>query len=358
MIRSSIALPRAIALAFTLVLLLLAAPADACGCGAYIPREGEAHVGQERALIRWDGRTEDIVMELGVEGSSQEAAWILPVPAQATVKQGDPRLFETLQELTKPRVRVEHVSGPIPASVGGGAPPVTLLERQTLGPFDVSTLAATDADALGAWLTTNGYQFPAGLAEVLRPYIEQQWFYVAVRLAPEASSKPLTGRLDPLWVTFESDTIVYPMRPTALARNELSVFLYVLADHRVEPPLSFRPRDDEWRERQLWVKFADWIEPASLDSDSPLAPFVPHKVFLTKFELRIGAPATIKDDFVFPFAAADNVHHEFETHYVEVPPSPSLPFLLLGIALLGLPLLVVIMGMAWFIWRRWRPRAG
>ena len=49
-------------------------------------REGAARVAQGQALIRWDGHTEDIVMELGVEGNSQEAAWILPVPAQVTVK--------------------------------------------------------------------------------------------------------------------------------------------------------------------------------------------------------------------------------------------------------------------------------
>ncbi len=86
MLRRSIGWRRAAALSITVALLLLAAPAAACGCGAHIPREGEARVGQERALIRWDGRTEDIVMELGVEGRSQEAAWIVPVPAQATVK--------------------------------------------------------------------------------------------------------------------------------------------------------------------------------------------------------------------------------------------------------------------------------
>ena len=72
---------------------LVVAPAAACGCGAYIPREGEARVAQERALIRWDGSTEDIVMELGVEGRSQAAVWILPLPARARAQLGDVRLF-------------------------------------------------------------------------------------------------------------------------------------------------------------------------------------------------------------------------------------------------------------------------
>ncbi len=49
---------------------LVVAPAAACGCGAYIPGEGEARVVEEREVIRWDGSTENIVMEPGVEGRS------------------------------------------------------------------------------------------------------------------------------------------------------------------------------------------------------------------------------------------------------------------------------------------------
>jgi hypothetical protein len=115
----------------------------------YIPQEGEARVAQERALIRWDGRTEDIVMELGVEGQSKEAAWILPVPSRGTVQLGDARLFDTLHELTKPRIRMERMN-PGEGAVAGaaGVPAVTVLDRQALGPFDVTTLAANDAQAL------------------------------------------------------------------------------------------------------------------------------------------------------------------------------------------------------------------
>ena len=38
-----------------------------------------APVSQEQALLRWDGQTEDILMSLGVLGSSSEAVVILPV---------------------------------------------------------------------------------------------------------------------------------------------------------------------------------------------------------------------------------------------------------------------------------------
>ena len=44
----------------------VAAPAWACGCGAYIPDQAGASVTDERALIAWDGTTQDILMSFNV----------------------------------------------------------------------------------------------------------------------------------------------------------------------------------------------------------------------------------------------------------------------------------------------------
>jgi hypothetical protein len=332
------------------LLLFTAQPVEACGCGVYIPREGEGNVVQERALIRWDGGTEDIVMALSVQGSSEEAAWILPVPSEATVQLGDAKLFETLQELTKPRVeqryRIEWPffslgPGAAPDGVGAGAP-VTLLQQQTLGPFEVSTLAATDATALSDWLTDNGYNFPPELANVLQAYVEQEWFYIAIRLTPGTDGQELTGELDPLWITFQADEIVYPMRATALATGVLPVYLYVLADHRVEKAQTFG---------DAHISSADWIEPASLPAGSPLAPFVGRKLFLTKFEERIWDPGQVNDDFTFTFAAQDEIYHDVEIEYVDDIAGVPIIFLLLGPVCLGL--LALLVGLVVFV-RVWR----
>ena len=318
---------RCMALMLALALTFAAEPAQACGCGVYIPREGEASVGEEHVLIRWDGQTEDIVMTLGVLGSSKEAAVIFPVPTRATVKLADAEVFAALQELTKPRVETVLDFFPDFGLTGGapGAPRVTVLARQTLGPFDVSTLAATDANALGDWLKANGYNLSPQIASVLEPYVAQNWYYVAVRLSPEANDSQLAGTLDPLWITFAYDQIVYPMRPSALARNSLTVFVYVLADHRVRKPMSFG--------REL-VQFADWVDPAALDQDSPLIPFVPKKLFLTKIVEQIDQPKTIHDDYVFEFASADDVYHE--VHYNRISVIAGIPICLLMLLSIGL----------------------
>jgi hypothetical protein len=350
---------RAGCLVLVLLLGLAGPPAQACGCGAYIPRGGKASVDQERALIRWDGRTEDIVMGLSVEGRSREAAWILPVPARATVKLGDAHLFDALEAFTRPRVRVETVSGNGAGAGGapaGAAPPVRLLKRQALGPFDVSTLAATNAGALSGWLRTNGYRFSPRLASVLRAYVERGWYYVAVRLTPGEGDDGLAGRLDPLRVTFPSKEIVYPMRASSLARGPLSVSLYVLADHRAEPTpqfLDFMSEDGFGDDAESYeaslLKFAGWVEPGSLGKGSPLAPLAPRRLFLTKFDLTINDPSRIRDDFVFSFAGRDDTYREVEVRYEYVRDGLNMhsvrrlwPWLLAGAALaVGAPLLLV-----------------
>ncbi len=287
---------------------LAAEPAGACGCGIYLPREGQASVSEEHVLIRWDGQSEDILMTLGVLGSSREAAVIFPVPARATVKLGDARVFDELRQLTKPVEKTVYQFFPM---LGAGAPApagaVTLLERQTLGPFDVSTLAASDASALGDWLSANGYNLSPEVTQALEPYIAQGWYYIAVRLSPSAGSAALTGALDPIWITFPYDRIIYPMRPSALARSSLTVFMYVLADHRVEKPVSFGYQS---------VQFAGWLDPADLADAPALQAFVPRKLFLTKIVEQIYEPSTITDDFVFQFAQNDEVYHAVHYRYV------------------------------------------
>jgi hypothetical protein len=332
-----------------LLVLLAAAPAEACGCGVYIPREGEGSVVQERALLRWDGQTEDIVMALGVQGNSSEAAWIMPVPSPATVKLGEAGLFDTLQELTKPRLEQRYGlmpplmlgAGAAPDGAVGGAPPVMLLNQQTLGPFEISTLAATDATALSDWLADNGYNFPDGLAGVLQAYVEQNWFYIAARLTSGTEDEELTGELDPLWITFPSDEIVYPMRATALANGVLPVFVYVLAEHRVEKAQTFG---------DAHISFADWIEPAALPADSPLAPFLERKLFLTKFEERIWNPESVTDDYIFTFTDQDEIYHDVEIEYVyDIGGVPIILLVLGGVCLVGLGLVagLVLLLVSW-----------
>ncbi|MHB8630775.1 MAG: DUF2330 domain-containing protein, partial [Candidatus Limnocylindria bacterium] len=124
---------RQLAIALTCVLLLglWAMPAVACGCGGYIPHDGTASVSRERALLRWDGQSEQLVLALDVLGTSSEAALVLPVPSRATVKLADVRLWADLEQITAPVVRHERRPGAAGAAAGAPAPAarVTVLDR-------------------------------------------------------------------------------------------------------------------------------------------------------------------------------------------------------------------------------------
>ncbi len=327
----------------------MAVPAEACGCGGYIPHDGQAWVSEEQALLRWDGQTEDLLMSLGVLGSSSEAAVILPVPSQATVTLGQAAVWPELSQLTQPLVRHEkRYVLPLPMMAGAAAPrggaPVTVLSRQTLGPFEVTNLAATDAQALADWLGANDYKLSPGLAATLQPYVAEGWYYVAVRLRPGTGTQ-LTGTLDPLQVTFASKELVYPMRASAHAPGPESVTIYVLADHRVQTAQDFGGSH---------VPFADWVDPAALTPGSTLAPFVDRRLFLTKFQEQVD-PQRVNDDYHFRFASQDEVSHDV---IVVVDDDYSLFYL--GLACLCLAALLVAAAAVMFVLRlgRRKPAAS
>ncbi len=103
-------LVRRILTAFVALLALqagsLVAPAYACGCGAMIPDKARRiGVDREESAVRWDGRTETIVMRFSVHGDAERAAWIMPVPSRADVSLGDPELFDEIDRLTAPERR-------------------------------------------------------------------------------------------------------------------------------------------------------------------------------------------------------------------------------------------------------------
>ncbi|MFF4171824.1 DUF2330 domain-containing protein [Streptomyces sp. NPDC001744] len=291
----------------TLVVALLAlqlgslvAPAYACGCGAMIP-DASRRIGvdREESAVRWDGRTETVVMRFRVNGDAERAAWVMPVPSRAGVTLGDPALFGELARLTAPERRDRFhfwpreddwpFGGGRGDGVGAGAPPgggVGVVGRERLGPFDVARLTATDPDALGDWLRTNGFALPDRLTAELRPYVERKWEYVAVRLAPREKGAVLRGELTPLRIVFASPELVYPMRLSRLAKTPQSLGLSVLADHRMEPRSPIGGDRPE-------VTFAGRIERpggtvAALAGGGP--------VHLTVLEQRFPHPERIDDD--------------------------------------------------------------
>ncbi|MET9689807.1 DUF2330 domain-containing protein [Streptomyces sp. NPDC006514] len=315
---------RIVALLFALLATQLGAlvnPAYACGCGAMVP-DGQSRIAVDRetSVVRWDGRTEQIVMRFTVGGDAHRAAWIMPVPGRATVELGDGKMFDELGRLTRPEHKTRGYFWPRdrdwPFSSGGmrdgagapapgaAAPPVGVVGREQLGAFDVARLTATDPDALKNWLESNGFKLPDRLATEVKPYVDQGWEYVAVRLAPRGQGRPLRGDLDPLRIRFDSDRLVYPMRLSRMAKTPQSLGLYVLADHRMEPASTIGGSAPE-------VTFAGTIRP----ENGPLAALAgAEPVFLTAIDQRFPEPGRIDADHELRATAKDTPYRRAIYH--------------------------------------------
>ena len=307
------ALCAVLALLLTGALTSLAAPAWACGCGAYIPDRAGATVVDERALIAWDGSTEDILMSFGVSGGSERAAWVMPVPSAARVTLGDNAVFDDLAALTAPRIEyrdswwptfswLTHGTAGAPEGAGGRPPGgVSVLATQRIGPFEVTRLAGDSSAALAAWLGDHGFPQPATLDDNLAPYVEQGWEIVAIQLAADGTG-PLTGTLQPLRLSFASDTVVYPMRLSRAATVPQSVELSVLAEHRMDP--SAVPVAGT----EPTLRYAGRLDAQT--APTALAPYLTAGTFLTSWTDVIGRPARIDHDYVFTRADRDTTYQQ------------------------------------------------
>ncbi|MEU8572146.1 DUF2330 domain-containing protein [Streptomyces asoensis] len=329
----------------------LVAPAYACGCGALLPGgQRMLAVDREVSVVRWDGAQEQIVMRLTVGGDAERAAWIMPVPHRATVRLGDPALFDQLARATAPVHRTRHhfwpQDGDWPLTTGGdmagpppprAAPGVGVIGRQRLGPFEVARLTAADPGELDTWLRGNDFALPAGLESALRPYVDRRWEYVAVRLVPESTGTVLRGELQPLHLTFAADSLVYPMRLSRLAVFPQSLGLYVLAAHRMEPASRIgggRPR----------VTFAGPVG----GTTGPLAALAEGAPFLTAVAQEFPRPSEISGDHELRRAPADTAYRQviYEDRLLALAGIPVWLLTVLG-ALLALNATAVVLGIRW-----------
>jgi hypothetical protein len=193
-------------------------PAGACACGIAI----EASAGEEAALVIEHGAGESIVLSLDLvaDDPTSRPAVVVPVPALPTVaavEDGDPLAY--LEQATAPS-RATQAGGEDEAAGAG----VEVIGRDRIGGYDVARLGAADGAALEAWLDENEYTLPAGAEPILSEYAEEEWRFVAIKLARGAD-----GVLKPPKISCESEETVYPMRLQQIATQPLALTLFVLA---------------------------------------------------------------------------------------------------------------------------------
>ena len=320
-----------------LVGLQVATPALACACGAPAPVPGtEVDVNRETAIVRWDGDSEEIVMQLDMISDAGETGLVVPTPNPATVTAGETQTFDDILAEIEPRVQTEYdwwganpFEGPGAGGADGSAPQV--LDQVQLGPIEATTLAASDSQGLSDWLDENGYALSPAVSAELEPYVSDGWSFVAIKLTGDV---PFDGELDPIRFTFDSDSLVYPMRMSRAADSEQNVRLYVFDDHRADVTgtdgaLAIEPE----------VYWAAPVENADLASLG---------AFLTVVDLSWDDPSTqITGDLAINPASSDETVIATTTSvevvkFLGIPLGPFLIFLLVLVLIVGVILVGIV----------------
>jgi len=173
----------------------------------------------QKAVIFYDGGVETMVVSITFQGDAEKFGWVIPTPAKPTIAKGSDELFTSLEELTRINYRLEDnmVYDVMPLS-GTEQNSVTVIETKQIEYYEVTTLSATDKDALTTWLNDNGYSYPEAASFILNSYIENGWFFVAMKINTESlawdsvSQQLKTGHAVPVAISFETENLVYPMK--------------------------------------------------------------------------------------------------------------------------------------------------
>lgn len=228
-------------------LLCMAAATAARGDGCFLPPldySGQDLIepSQRAVVVHWGGR-ESLFLFVDYQGASDRFAWIVPCPAKPAVRTAASKvLLEvaqyyhhlevlTWQELLRQRGGDEGQLG------GGGpapqAPEVRVHETKQAGPYEIAIVSASEGESLAAWLTRNGYATPPNAAPILQQYIDQQWFFAAIKV------RAVAGRLQtlpPILLQFPSDVPIYPLRISAINPGLVDVLVYYLGAKAELPP--------------------------------------------------------------------------------------------------------------------------
>ncbi|MHC5037231.1 MAG: DUF2330 domain-containing protein [Planctomycetota bacterium] len=229
------------------VLVLLSLPTLAFGDGGFFPPEDYSgkdltEPSQKAVVVHAEGK-ETLFLFVDYHGDAKRFAWVVPCPAKPEVDTADAPILKEVadyfhhlrMEAWKKMMANRKGEGRWGAR-GGGEPErlgVTVHLTKIAGPYEISVVSALNEGGLSAWLRTNGYRIPEGMDSVLKAYVDEGWFFAAVKVRAE------TGRnvtLKPLRLDFRTQDPIYPLRISAATRGVMDIRVYAFLDRSIRGP--------------------------------------------------------------------------------------------------------------------------
>ena len=228
--------------------LLLPASPSALACGGFFCEQLPIDQAAEQILFRQgEGRVTAAVRIL-YTGEAERFSWVVPVPDTPALSLGADATFTELDLVTRPRFALERrgeecpvddagfgtaggaTDGGTGAEAGDGG--VTIVQEQTVGPFDTTVVESDNPDAMATWLLDNGYDLSDRGRDLIAPYVEAGMKFVAVKLVNGES----TDAIQPLVMDYPADRPMIPIRLTAVAaEDDMGVLVWIVGDARAVP---------------------------------------------------------------------------------------------------------------------------
>lgn len=210
-------------------------------------------VSQRNILIFDNGRI-SLIPQVQFEGDARDFGIVVPVPGLPELATVNGAVFAEASFLTQPLVRRsnkgcscddEVVVSPMfdtgamaeNARVDDMGNGVTIIYEEIVGTYQAVVLQATQAGALSTWLNDNGYRYNPADSSVLAGYVQQNWYFVAMKL----DTNQVPPQIDVWWsaVTspakisfpYDEDALTYPLKISAISTNEKAeILVYTIAD--------------------------------------------------------------------------------------------------------------------------------
>ncbi len=227
MIKIEIMKKTSLILTIGLFLSPLSALADG---GFFPPPDYYMYETDQRAMIFYEGGLETLILSATFQGDAKDFGWVVPTPSRPEVGKSSDELFTSLDELTQ----VEQEIRPMPLGLEEGLQlgqqkdSVYIVETEKIEYYDITVLTADDSQALAKWLEKNKYHFPEEASYILDSYIQNKWFFTAIKIDAEAISPGVTsqlreGHMVPLQLKFLTDKIVFPLRISSVTGKQAKI---------------------------------------------------------------------------------------------------------------------------------------
>jgi hypothetical protein len=193
-------------------------------------------------------------IQIAYTGEASDFSWVLPLPnTPESFDVASDSVFRALHQFTDPSfsVSVNTTCGRFStcalryyAEAANRAPDanagkVRILLTGDVGPFTYTVIAATESDKTGAalfqWLKENKFGVPEIAMPIVARYVRLNFRFVTLKLQKGKA----VGELVPIVIRYAAPSTVdmscVPLRLTAVAAQEMPVFVWIAGDYRAVP---------------------------------------------------------------------------------------------------------------------------